>query len=171
MFSIESSGIYVGDNMVIHLAGKAKKIQPYTCKECINKGVINGEIAKICIYCFLAGKKLKVYEYGVSYFKHKFKKNGTCCIRAARPPHEVLASAAHLLEHGGFGSYNLLSNNCEDFAVHCKTGFAESKQIMGHIKRLTFIFPVVGAIATVPLAAAYAVSKGITASKRHHSLT
>ncbi|XP_039019728.1 uncharacterized protein LOC120151286 [Hibiscus syriacus] len=68
-------GIYVGDNMVIHLAGKAKKIQPYTCKECINKGVINGEIAKICIYCFLAGKKLKVYEYGVSYFKHKFKKN------------------------------------------------------------------------------------------------
>ncbi|KAL4297816.1 hypothetical protein GQ457_12G005060 [Hibiscus cannabinus] len=164
-------GIYVGENMVIHLAGKAKKLQPYSCQECRNKGIINGEIAKICLDCFLGGKELRVYAYGVSYFEHKTRKNGTCCIRAARPCHEVVAAAVHLLEHGGFGNYNLLANNCEDFAVYCKTGFAESKQIIGHIKRLTFVFPVVGAVATLPLAAAYTVAKGITAYRRGHSLT
>ncbi len=34
----------------------------------------------------------------------------------------------------GEGSYNLLINNCEHFAIWCKTGIQESYQVKGFIK-------------------------------------
>ncbi|KAL4296859.1 hypothetical protein GQ457_12G005050 [Hibiscus cannabinus] len=162
-------GIYVGDNMVIHLAGKAKKLQPpNSCQECKNKGVTNGEMAKICLDCFLRGENFFVYEYGVSYFKHKTREMGTCSFFAARPPHEVVGTAAHFLERDGFGGYDLFANNCEDFAVYCKTGLSGSHQVMGRIKRLGLLFPF-GLVVAIPTALGYSIAKFITDIRRSHS--
>nr|XP_018683690.1 PREDICTED: uncharacterized protein LOC103980726 isoform X2 [Musa acuminata subsp. malaccensis] len=58
--------------------------------------------------CFLGNGALYRFEYGV-------------------PPSVFLANdsvidrAMHLL-HDGFGSYDVFENNCEDFALYCKTG-------------------------------------------------
>ena len=37
------------------------------------------------------------------------------------PPEEVIKRAVYLLRHGFF-SYDVLRNNCEDFALYCTTG-------------------------------------------------
>ncbi|XVF42243.1 hypothetical protein PTKIN_Ptkin01aG0345200 [Pterospermum kingtungense] len=87
--------------MVIHLLGKAKKIRPSDCQKCRNKGKRNGEIGKTCLDCFLDGQPLQFVEY-----------------RESNPPHEVIKTATDLLEHNGFGRYNVFANNCEDFAAY-----------------------------------------------------
>ncbi|KAK8481431.1 hypothetical protein V6N13_040599 [Hibiscus sabdariffa] len=160
-------GIYVGDNMVIHLAGKAKKLQPPSCQECRNKGVVNGEMAKICLDCFLGGENFFIYEYGVFYSKHKRRKMGTCSFFAARPPNKVVGTATHFLEHDRFGGYNLFANNCEDFAVYCKTGLSGSHQVIGRIRRLGLI--PFGIVVSLPIALGYFIAKGINDIRRSHS--
>ncbi|KAL1158816.1 hypothetical protein V6Z11_A08G249900 [Gossypium hirsutum] len=71
-------GIYVGDDMVIHLQGAAKKLGELpTCHKCGDKRVVNGEIAKVCIDCFLDGDTLQIYEYGVTYPEFSKRKRGS----------------------------------------------------------------------------------------------
>ncbi|KAB2018812.1 hypothetical protein ES319_D08G255200v1 [Gossypium barbadense] len=68
-------GIYVGDDMVIHLQGKAKKLEPLPeCRKCKDKRVQNGEIAKVCIDCFLRGERPRIYDYGVSLLEFLARK-------------------------------------------------------------------------------------------------
>lgn len=45
----------------------------------------------------------------------------TCLMEREDPPGVVLRRANRLLVDG-FGSYNLFTNNCVDFAIYCKTG-------------------------------------------------
>ncbi|KAB2018827.1 hypothetical protein ES319_D08G256000v1 [Gossypium barbadense] len=123
-------GIYMGDDMVIHLQGKAKKLEPLPeCRKCKDKRVQNGEIAKVCIDCFLRGEKPRIYDYGVNFLEFLARKGGTCCQRDSKPPREVIRIATYLLELNRFGPYGMLTNNCEHFAVFCKTGSAASYQI------------------------------------------
>ncbi|KAK8342560.1 hypothetical protein V6Z12_A08G240000 [Gossypium hirsutum] len=155
-------GIYVGDDMVIHLQGAAKKLGELpTCHKCGDKRVVNGEIAKVCIDCFLDGDTLQIYEYGVTYPEFSKRKRGTCCPRYSRPPHLVISAATDFLERNGFGPYDMFTNNCEHFAVCCKTGSADSYQIEGHIEGVidTGPFAMVGASVVV---AAYSISKGVS---------
>ncbi|TYJ24085.1 hypothetical protein E1A91_A08G237000v1 [Gossypium mustelinum] len=71
-------GIYVGDDMVIHLQGAAKKLGELpTCHKCGDKRLVNGEIAKVCIDCFLDGDTLQIYEYGVTYPEFSKRKRGS----------------------------------------------------------------------------------------------
>ncbi|XP_039064599.1 lecithin retinol acyltransferase-like [Hibiscus syriacus] len=123
-------GIYVGDDMVVHLQGKGKKLgAPSECNKCGNKRFINGEIAKVCIDCFLQGETVEIYEYGVPLFIVTTRKLGTCSSVPSKPPHEVIEAAVYYLEKG-FAPYDLISNNCEHFAVYCKTGRAISLQVV-----------------------------------------
>jgi len=46
----------------------------------------------------------------------------TCHTVAEDPPETVLERANKLLNDGGFGTYNVATNNCFDFAFYCKTG-------------------------------------------------
>ncbi|TYJ24086.1 hypothetical protein E1A91_A08G237000v1 [Gossypium mustelinum] len=135
-------GIYVGDDMVIHLQGAAKKLGELpTCHKCGDKRLVNGEIAKVCIDCFLDGDTLQIYEYGVTYPEFSKRKRGTCCPRYSRPPHLVISAATDFLERNGFGPYDMFTNNCEHFAVCCKTGSADSYQIEGLLKELLILVP------------------------------
>ncbi|CAF1761928.1 unnamed protein product [Brassica napus] len=47
---------------------------------------------------------------------------GTCTTAPSDPPEEIVHRARYLLSGNGFGEYHLLDNNCEDFAIYCKTG-------------------------------------------------
>ncbi|MFQ6671652.1 hypothetical protein Gotur_036120 [Gossypium turneri] len=119
--------------MVIHLRGAAKKLTALPgCHKCGDKRVQNGEIAKVCIDCFLDGATLQIFDYGVSLLEFIARKPGTCSKRDSKPPHEVISTATDLLERNGFGPYDMLINNCEDFAAYCKTGSAISFQIVAN---------------------------------------
>lgn len=62
------------------------------------------------------------YEYGAIALGFLFKvRLGTCTLAESDPPEDVIRTAEELLKHG-FEKYDLLTNNCEDFALYCKTG-------------------------------------------------
>lgn len=75
-----------------------------------------------CLDCFLKNGSLYCFEYGVSpsVFLAKVR-GGTCTTAAADPPETVIHRAMYLLQNG-FGNYDVFQNNCEDFALYCKTG-------------------------------------------------
>ncbi|KAJ6802309.1 uncharacterized protein M6B38_194640 [Iris pallida] len=69
--------------------------------------------------------------YGVSPYMILAKiRGGTCTTAKSDPPQAVINSAMFLLEKG-FGNYDLFGNNCEDFALYCKTGLLPIKKNQG----------------------------------------
>ncbi|KAK0601469.1 hypothetical protein LWI29_024565 [Acer saccharum] len=132
-------GIYVGNRKVIHFtqgpAGQENgsviissclpdpKMSDVPCPQCgDHKTSFNNGVILSCIDCFLSGGELKLFEYGVSraYFLADVR-GGTCTLAASDPPGDVLHRANILLKNG-FGDYDMFKNNCEDFAIYCKTG-------------------------------------------------
>ncbi|KAL3729187.1 hypothetical protein ACJRO7_026305 [Eucalyptus globulus] len=133
-------GIYVGEGKVIHFTqGAGHEIGRGTvldriissscptppisteCEICGDQSRLDGVISS-CIDCFLSGGNLYLFEYGVSpVFYLASARGGTCTLAKSDPPEDVLHRASYLLQNG-FGSYNLSNNNCEDFAIYCKTG-------------------------------------------------
>ncbi|CAN0897390.1 Protein LEAD-SENSITIVE 1 [Linum grandiflorum] len=128
-------GIYVGNGNVIHFTpGSGQETgsgeymfsscpaPPAKCPDCADQSTHPGVITS-CLDCFLAGGELYRFEYGVSaaFFLAKLR-GGTCTRAPSDPPEDVLHRASVLLETNGYGSYILSTNNCEDFAVYCKTG-------------------------------------------------
>lgn len=75
-----------------------------------------------CLDCFLKKGSLYSFEYGVppTVFIAKVR-GGTCTTAASDPPETVIHRAMYLLQNG-FGNYDIFQNNCEDFAMYCKTG-------------------------------------------------
>ncbi|KAL6979404.1 hypothetical protein U1Q18_021071 [Sarracenia purpurea var. burkii] len=75
-----------------------------------------------CLDCFLGRGSLYRFEYGVapSAFLTKLR-GGTCTTAESDPREEVIHRAMYLLQNG-FGNYDVFKNNCEDFAIYCKTG-------------------------------------------------
>ncbi|KAI3933050.1 hypothetical protein MKW92_005207 [Papaver armeniacum] len=75
-----------------------------------------------CLDCFLGSGTLYLFEYEVtpSIFFAKVR-GGTCTTAKSDPTDMVIHRAMYLLEKG-FGNYDIFLNNCEDFALYCKTG-------------------------------------------------
>lgn len=134
-------GIYTGDEKVIHFTrGAGQEIGTGTvldryifssspsnstntpCARCGDQSELDGVISS-CLECFLSGGNLYRFEYSVSTLLFLAKaRGGTCTLASSDPPEDVLYRAQFLLENG-FGAYHLFNNNCEDFAIYCKTGF------------------------------------------------
>ncbi|KAL7192770.1 hypothetical protein ACSBR2_024565 [Camellia fascicularis] len=133
-------GIYSGDGKVIHFTrGGGHEIGTGTvldriifsssssnplgtpCPQCGDQSRLDGVISS-CLECFLCGGELYLFQYAVSpvFFLAKAR-GGTCTLAASDPPEDVLHRAEYLLKNG-FGGYNIFKNNCEDFAIYCKTG-------------------------------------------------
>ncbi|KAH0859605.1 hypothetical protein HID58_087866, partial [Brassica napus] len=92
------------------------------CPNCGDQSTLDGVISS-CLDCFLAGGNLYLFQYDVSKAILVAKqRSGTCTTAPSDPPEEVVHRARYLLSGNGFGEYHLLDNNCEDFAIYCKTG-------------------------------------------------
>ncbi|KAL1218096.1 Protein LEAD-SENSITIVE 1 [Cardamine amara subsp. amara] len=142
-------GIYVGDEKVIHFTrgggletGTGTVLDKFIissvpnhgggdspCPKCGDQSILDGVISS-CLDCFLAGGNLYLFEYNVSPVMLLAKqRGGTCTIAPSDPCDDVISRAEYLLWRNGFGAYNLLDNNCEDFATYCKTGFVVLSKI------------------------------------------
>lgn len=82
----------------------------------------NSGVLLSCLDCFLKNGSLYRFEYGVSSSMFLTRvRGGTCTTAPSDPFQTVVHRAMHLLQNG-FGNYDIFQNNCEDFALYCKTG-------------------------------------------------
>ncbi|CAN6569737.1 unnamed protein product [Malus baccata var. baccata] len=131
-------GIYVGEGRVIHFVktkgkGKISSKRKPRCSDCKNDPNTARGVVKTCVDCFLKGHGLFRFEYNVSHNRFNIKNRGTCSTESCYPGGETVRRASEIFDkdptHGtGFGEYNLLKNNCEDFASYCKRGTSVSEQ-------------------------------------------
>uniref|UniRef100_A0A803Q2D2 LRAT domain-containing protein n=1 Tax=Cannabis sativa TaxID=3483 RepID=A0A803Q2D2_CANSA len=121
------------------------------CPRCGDQSKLNGVISS-CLDCFLWGGELYRFEYGVNpiFFVAKAR-GGTCTLASSDLPEDVLYRASYLLENG-FGVYDLFKNNCEDFAIYCKTGLLVFTRIsVGKSGQATSFLAATSVIVSSPL--------------------
>ncbi|GLT56105.1 hypothetical protein SLA2020_291760 [Shorea laevis] len=138
-FTYSHHGIYVGGSKVVHFKPETKldssmesssdlenspsslQLSCPTFPDCGFQKPDSGVVLS-CLDCFLRNGSLYCFEYGVSpsVFLAKVR-GGTCTTAASDLPETVVHRAMHLLQNG-FGNYDIFQNNCEDFALYCKTG-------------------------------------------------
>ncbi|KAL7111107.1 hypothetical protein ACP275_05G067200 [Erythranthe tilingii] len=137
LFTYSHHGIYVGENKVVHFTldqgsssfgisfSSSISTVPIACSNfpdnCCSNNRASGVIIS-CLNCFLRNGSLHRYEYGVGFLPFSAKFRGGCSAAKSDPPESVIHRAMYLLQNGSFGDYDLLGNNCEDFALYCKTG-------------------------------------------------
>ncbi|RLN03458.1 uncharacterized protein C2845_PM13G24770 [Panicum miliaceum] len=134
------AGIYVGGSKVVHFtrkeAGAAGVDSAIAVSSLLSQGpdecptfpdcgfqLPDSGVVLTCLDCFLRGGALHRFEYGAppAVFLAKLR-GGTCTTaRADGGPDAAVRRAMHLLQNG-FGDYDVFENNCEDFALYCKTG-------------------------------------------------
>ncbi|XWS42529.1 hypothetical protein CRYUN_Cryun16bG0022100 [Craigia yunnanensis] len=122
------AGIYVGEDLVIHFTSTEIKDskQKHPCAKCGYQHNVDVGVIKTCLVCFLSKNALSsnslcLYQYDESRFAKKLKRSGTCSTFKCLPPETVVQTANELHKENSFGPYNLVENNCEDFATFCKT--------------------------------------------------
>nr|POF00876.1 hypothetical protein CFP56_47686 [Quercus suber] len=137
-------GIYVGDDKVIHFTRRGQEVGTGTvldvllissgptrshqpCSTCTPPEEGQGVVSS-CLNCFLSGGVLYRFEYAVTPALFIAKaRGGTCTLASSDPDDAVVHRVKYLLENG-FGCYNVFKNNCEDFAIYCKTGLLVVEQ-------------------------------------------
>lgn len=163
-------GIYVGDEKVIHFTRSAEheigtgtvldrvifssspsNSSDTPCPRCGDQSKASGVISS-CLECFLYGDELYRFEYGVSPVVFLARvRGGTCTLAASDPVEHVIHRAEFLLQNG-FGGYNIFKNNCEDFAIYCKTGLLVFTSVsLGRSGQATSFIAAVTAIVSSPL--------------------
>ncbi|WOL04260.1 hypothetical protein Cni_G12981 [Canna indica] len=104
----------------------------------------NNQVISTCLDCFRGGNyKLRRFEYGICRREFLLRRGGTCSMLHADSDHLVVHRATYLLRNG-YPTYNLFTNNCENFARYCKTGFVPKMQTpIGQVNaiRVAFIPP------------------------------
>lgn len=139
-YTYSHHGIYVGGSKVVHFTRKKEEAGtaglaaasslllprddecPASVPDCGFQLPDSG-VVLTCVGCFLRGGALHRFEYGAppAVFLAKLR-GGTCTTaRADGGPGAAVRRAMHLLR-AGFGDYDVFDNNCEDFALYCKTG-------------------------------------------------
>ena len=81
----------------------------------------NGLVQQIPVKDFLKDYPFGVYKYGFSDDRENLQWPGTYSAQECESTDKVLERASECLRIG-FGEYQILGNNCEDFACYCKTG-------------------------------------------------
>ncbi|KAH9617218.1 hypothetical protein KSS87_017504 [Heliosperma pusillum] len=166
LFTYSHHGIYVGGNKVVHFTDPAdggsklstsstcsgsKSGHPSPCptfRDCGYRQPESGVVLS-CLDCFLGEGSPRLFEYEVAEFSFHIKRPGTCTTAQPDPPETVIHRATYLLQNG-FGNYNMLRNNCEDFAIYCKTGLLD-KIGLGRSGQVSSV------IASVPIAVPFAL--------------
>ncbi|PON39023.1 LRAT-like domain containing protein [Trema orientale] len=134
VFAYSHHGIFVGGSKVVHFrpernlnsseASSADSYDSMSCPTFPDCGFRqpNSGVVLSCLDCFLRNGSIYCFEYGVtpSVFLAKVR-GGTCTTAVSDPPETTIHRAMYLLQNG-FGNYDVFQNNCEDFALYCKTG-------------------------------------------------
>ncbi|GLJ17309.1 hypothetical protein SUGI_0300520 [Cryptomeria japonica] len=151
--SYDHHGIYIGENRVIHfqnsvegtiLASSSPPVGP--CPNCRYRSETSGVVVS-CLDCFLLGGKIYRYEYGRG-ITSTLTKQPWCASAASDVPENVICRSKELLKYG-FGEYDVVRNNCEHFALLCKTG---EGRISGQVVTLSSVASVVvGGLVAVPI--------------------
>ncbi|XP_060675271.1 protein LEAD-SENSITIVE 1-like [Ziziphus jujuba] len=129
--SYSHHGIFVEEDTVIHFTRTDEEpdLKPEPkCRICGYNPSAQRGVVKTCLKCFLDGHSLFRYEYEVSKSRFVVQTAGACSTGTADKPDVVIKRATEMWETNGFGKYVLLENNCETFAVYCKTGNKASMQ-------------------------------------------
>ncbi|EPS59779.1 hypothetical protein M569_15026, partial [Genlisea aurea] len=123
-------GIYIGEGNVIHFtagggqggsSSSLSKSSSNPCPSCGHRPSNNG-LKSSCLACFLNSGTLLRYRYGVSdAYLSSEGPGGHCTCTKSYPPETVVRRAIFFLENG-YPDYDLVNNNCEDFALYCKKG-------------------------------------------------
>ncbi|XP_076882723.1 protein LEAD-SENSITIVE 1-like [Bidens hawaiensis] len=102
--------------------GRNKEITTCAMSDCGLEKVVGSGVRVSCIDCFIKKGSLYRFKYEASReFLLAKLRGGTCTTARSDPPKEVIHRATYLLENG-YIEYDLINNNCEDFALYCKTG-------------------------------------------------
>ncbi|KAL3832827.1 hypothetical protein ACJIZ3_007563 [Penstemon smallii] len=134
VFAYSHHGIFVGGRKVVHFTRVetsptcSSSNEDGTDESCPNNypdcgfRQPNSGVILSCLDCFLKDGSLYAFEYAVgpSLFMAKLR-GGTCTTASSDSAETVIHRAMYLLQNG-FGNYNVFHNNCEDFALYCKTG-------------------------------------------------
>ena len=127
-FAYSHHGIFVGeeDCEVIHFsAGR----DHYSAKD----GAI---IQKCTLTNFSQGSKIRLVAYDVPWLTARIKRGASVKRYKTHPPDEVIALAKRYVNcPDKWGRYNIMSNNCETFAVYCKTGIPLNLATQGNLFR------------------------------------
>ena len=106
-------GIYIGEPRmeVIHFSGQRGKLKgSISISPCTYKKFTEGD----CLVHLVA--------YDVSFFTSLFMRSETAHQYKSRPAKDVVKTAKYYLKHPQeFGKYHYRRNNCESFAIYCKT--------------------------------------------------
>ncbi|KVH91066.1 uncharacterized protein LOC112529640 [Cynara cardunculus var. scolymus] len=136
VFAYSHHGIFVGGNKVVHFTRDPHTSSssntsldvmsetPTSCStypDCGFRQPKSGVVLS-CLDCFLRDGDLYSFEYGVTptVFLGRVR-GGTCTTAVSDGVDTVIHRAMRLLQNG-FGKYDVFQNNCEDFALYCKTG-------------------------------------------------
>ncbi|KAF6158998.1 hypothetical protein GIB67_042079 [Kingdonia uniflora] len=177
-------GIYVGDDEVVHFTrGRGQEVGTGTVLDVLllSSGPIRSQIAcpvcshrveedhgvtSSCLNCFLAGGILYRFEYSVSPALFLAKARGGTCTLAVSDSNETVVHRATYLLNNGFGCYNVFKNNCEDFAIYCKTGLLVTNQVtMGQSgQAISIIGGPLAAVLSIPLRAVTTNMYGMAAT-------
>ncbi|KAF3433986.1 hypothetical protein FNV43_RR25089 [Rhamnella rubrinervis] len=159
----EPAWIYMGDGKVVHLT-RAPGLIIFSSSDESSPSRHSGDDRVECcsIEEFLCGGDLYLYEYGVMTALFIINRGGSSTPFPSDPPKDVLHRASILLEKG-FGDYNLIGNNCEAFAIYCKTSLLRvdgpNRGISGQIQFLYAIITIVifSPIGSLPSALALVI--------------
>ncbi|KAF5815905.1 putative LRAT-like domain-containing protein [Helianthus annuus] len=134
-------------------------------------------VTSSCLNCFIGTGSLYLYQYGVNKWRHLSKlRGGTSTTAPCDPPQVVIHRAMCLFNsQAGFGKYDVYTNNCEDFALYCKTGLLiPVKRVTGSSGQVNFIYNAPWKTALVSVAlkvvcgtVAGAVGGGYTVGKHY----
>lgn len=127
IFLYRHHGIYVGrkDCEVIHFSGTQ------------NKDKSEAQVRKCTLQEFCDGDQLCLVAYSYSCLLSAFKRGDACHVFKCDTSESVIERAQHYLNRPDlWGEYHLLFNNCETFAIYCKTEKKYSSQGVGPIQAL-----------------------------------
>lgn len=128
IYTWRALGIY--SHHGIYTGKKGRKVIHFTGDQAVLKSKSSARIRASSLEEFLEGGSLHMAVYGhTKELLYYMKRSGTCYSDESDLPEKVVKRAeTYLDDPDKWDDYNLFFNNCESFAVYCKTGKKQSQQ-------------------------------------------